>query len=110
MKTIAIALLAALSLTTACATDTEYHDGAPGLRPGFKPELEKTLDDNSDRPEIIESFDLADEKAPAGDKGIDDGRIVWAEISDVAPQITIIHTRYEATGVETIETIDDGNP
>lgn len=93
MKTLALLLASALSLTTACATDDASDARGAGLRPGYKPELEKPQDKTSDTVDIGESLD---EPAPESDRTsvldgspLDGAAEEWAE--ERLDGITVIH-------------------
>lgn len=116
MKTLATVLFAILCFT-GCATDTDYQDGSPGLRPGYKPSLDPSLPDEvggselrpgtNDRPDINESFEIGTPKQ-RGPRLVDDGRVVWAEVVESeGAQLVELHHFDSATGIDSIEVLDD---
>ncbi len=104
MTTIAVSLLAALSLA-ACATDEDSTPDQRGLRPGYKPQIEMRAD-TDDRPDIDESFEIGS-PAPDGPL-VDDGRVMWVEVIDSEEQrITELHHFDSETGIDWIEILDE---
>ena len=105
MKTLATIILAALSLNlAACATDDDqqYRSGAPGLRPGYKPELGSMLGQNKlpdDGTDITENGDVDDSSSEPRDPRLDtidgvlDGQAgAWAEdILENGRSFTLVH-------------------
>jgi hypothetical protein len=104
MKTIALSLLAALSLA-ACATDEDSTPDNRGLRPGYKPPIEMRAD-NDDRPDINESFEIG--SPPSDGPLVDDGRVMWVEVIESDEyRITKLHHFDSETGIDLIEILDE---
>lgn len=104
MKTIAISLLAALSLT-ACATDDDSTPDNRGLRPGYKPPIEMR-GDSDDRPDITESLEIG--SPPSDAPLVDDGRVMWVEVIESDRyRITELHHFDSETGIDLIDILDE---